>query len=97
MSSIYTRPSSRSVSPFNGDMAFGWLPCCSAPEGVIPSVLIVPMFPVSVTLTQCVCLDNRQIYKKSFLPLEEYYNFPDFFSPTMSDNDIGATSRQPGP
>jgi len=59
-----------------------------------PSILFVPTVLAYMTLTHCVSLNCRQIYKKSFLPLEEYYNFPDFFSPTMSDNDIGATSRQ---
>lgn len=32
----------------------------------------------------------KQVYKKAFVPIEEYYSYPDFFSPIMSDNDIGA-------
>mmetsp|Transcript_40242 Transcript_40242/g.107914 ORF Transcript_40242/g.107914 Transcript_40242/m.107914 type:complete len:88 (-) Transcript_40242:169-432(-) len=32
----------------------------------------------------------KQVYKKSFVPLEEYCHFADFFSPVMSDNDIEA-------
>jgi len=32
----------------------------------------------------------KQVYQKSFVPLEEYSNFADFFSPIMADNDIDA-------
>jgi hypothetical protein len=76
-----TRQWSKYKGPHSTDL-------CSAATGLF--FLRLPRLVFQRSIIAPVCIENDwQIYKTSCLPLELHYNFQEFFSPPMTDCDIG--------